>query len=279
MQILKQLLGLNACFTAAQKIYPKGIMVHSTGANNPRIRRYVPGNALIGYNTSGNHWDQTNAQYRAKFGKDLNVCVHAFIGYLADDRTVGVVQTLPYDYMGWHCGSTGNRTHLSFEICEDDLKNEEYFYIAMETAQRYCAYLMKAVIGTDNPAVVISHHEGHLKGIASNHADIDHWLKIYKRDMEWFRECVAKYYKEEVDELKQPEFNAMADKYFKERSEMPPSNWGSNKANLNAIEHLKSLHITDGTAPNGYCTREQVMIMLSQLITLIEDGTITIRKE
>ena len=37
------------CYTAGRKITPKGIMVHSTGANNPNLKRYVgPDDGLLG---------------------------------------------------------------------------------------------------------------------------------------------------------------------------------------------------------------------------------------
>lgn len=42
MNLRKLILTENACYKAGRKITPKGIMVHSTGANNPYLRRYVP---------------------------------------------------------------------------------------------------------------------------------------------------------------------------------------------------------------------------------------------
>lgn len=104
----------NACYKAGRKITPKGIMVHSTGANNPWLKRYVgPDDGLLGKNQYNNHWNQP---------MDREVCVHAFIGKLADG-TIATYQTLPWDHRGWHCGSgskgSGNNTHISFEICED----------------------------------------------------------------------------------------------------------------------------------------------------------------
>ena len=41
------------------------------------------------------------------------------------------------------------------------------------------------------PENIISHHEAHLRGYASNHADCDHWLRKFGRDMDWFRELVS----------------------------------------------------------------------------------------
>ena len=66
------------------------------------------------------HWNQSG----------IGACVHAFIGR-QKDGTVAVYQTLPWTMRGWHCASgpkgSGNNTHISFEICEDDLSDERYF--------------------------------------------------------------------------------------------------------------------------------------------------------
>lgn len=55
----QQILTRNDCYRAGQTIVPVGVMVHSTGANNPRLSRYVPGSEEIGWNTGGNHWDRS----------------------------------------------------------------------------------------------------------------------------------------------------------------------------------------------------------------------------
>ena len=111
------LLAENDCYRQGKTIVPQGIMVHSTGANNPWLRRYVgPDDGLLGENQYGNHWNRPG----------LAACVHAFIGRRADG-TVDTYQTLPWNYRGWHCGRSGNDTHISFEICEDGLADDEYF--------------------------------------------------------------------------------------------------------------------------------------------------------
>ena len=64
---------------------PKGIMVHSTGANNPTLRRYVgPDDGLLGANQYGNHWNTYRPGGR-------QVCVHGFIGKLKDNPTTRVL--------------------------------------------------------------------------------------------------------------------------------------------------------------------------------------------
>ena len=41
MNLHKLILTNNDCYKAGKTITPKGIMVHSTGANNPNLKRYV----------------------------------------------------------------------------------------------------------------------------------------------------------------------------------------------------------------------------------------------
>lgn len=73
----------NACYKAGKKITPGGIMVHSTGANNPWLKRYVgPDDGKLGVNSYGNHW---NTAYPG----GTSVCVHGFIGKLADGTITG----------------------------------------------------------------------------------------------------------------------------------------------------------------------------------------------
>ena len=58
MNLRKLILTNNDCYKAGRKITVKGIMVHSTGANNPWLKRYVgPDDGLLGVNKNGNHWN------------------------------------------------------------------------------------------------------------------------------------------------------------------------------------------------------------------------------
>jgi hypothetical protein len=41
MNLQKLIFTENACYKAGRTIAVKGIMVHSTGANNPNLKRYV----------------------------------------------------------------------------------------------------------------------------------------------------------------------------------------------------------------------------------------------
>lgn len=195
MNLLKCFLTNNACFQAGEIITPAGVMIHSTGANNPMLRRYVQPSAedgnysllieQLGDNPNNNDWNNTTRQ----------VCVHAFVGKLADG-SVAVVQTLPWDMRGWHAGSgrlgSANDTHISFEICEDGLTDRVYFNQVYAEAVQLTAHLC-AAYGLDPLAdgTVICHSEGYRRGIANNHGDVMHWFPRHGRTMDDFRADVA----------------------------------------------------------------------------------------
>ena len=125
MNLRKLLLTKNACYKAGKKITVKGIMVHSTAANNPKLSRYVgPDDGLLGVNPNGNHWNTDKPEGR-------QTCVHGFIGKLKDGN-IATYQTLPWDMRGWHAGGKANDTHIGFELCEDAIdpkkaECKEYF--------------------------------------------------------------------------------------------------------------------------------------------------------
>lgn len=177
------LLTENDCYQKGETIVPKGVMIHSTGANNPWLRRYVgPDDGLLGENQYGNHWNRPG----------LAACVHAFIGRRADG-TVDTYQTLPWNYRGWHCGRSGNDTHISFEICEDGLTDEDYFRQTYQAAVELTAYLCHTYdLDPMAPGVVVDHAEGHELGIASGHSDVRHWWSRFGVTMDDFREDVNK---------------------------------------------------------------------------------------
>ena len=191
MNLNKLILTKNNCYKAGKKITVKGIMVHSTGANNPNLKRYLPDDGQIGNNPNGNHWNTPLPGGR-------QVCVHAFIGKLANGK-VATYQTLPWNHRGWHAGGTANNTHIGFEICEDGLNDSKYFNAVYKEAVELCAYLCKEYGLTEKD--IICHSEGAKKGIASNHGDVMHWFPKHGKSMDSFRSDVKKLL-EEADIVK-----------------------------------------------------------------------------
>ena len=178
----------NSCYKSGKTITPKGIMVHSTGANNPNLKRYVgPDDGLLGKNLNNNHWNRDNPDGR-------EVCPHAFIGRI-NDGTIATYQTLPWDYRGWHAGGDANNTHIGFEICEDGLTDVSYFNAVYKEAVELCVYLCK-LYGLSEKNI-ICHSEGYKLGIASNHADVMHWFPKHGKSMDTFRADVKKLLSEE----------------------------------------------------------------------------------
>lgn len=188
MKLKKLILTNNACYKAGKTITPKGIMVHSTGANNPNLKRYVgPDDGLLGKNQYNNHWNQDRPDGR-------QVCAHAFIGKVKDG-SIATYQTLPWNHRGWHAGGTANDTHIGFEICEDGLTDTSYFSSIYKEAVEHCVYLCRLYGLSEKD--IICHSEGHKLGIASNHADVMHWFPKHGKSMETFRTDVKKQLEEE----------------------------------------------------------------------------------
>lgn len=254
MTLYQQILTQNDCYKAGRTIVPKGVMVHSTGSNNPRVSRYVPGDEVIGYNTNGNHWNRSG----------LTKCVHAFIGKFSDG-SIGTVQTLPWNHRGWHAGGAANNTHISFEICEDGLTDASYFSAVYREAVELTAMLCKEY-GLDPLAdgVVICHSEGYKRGVASNHADVLHWFPIHGKSMDDFRADVAQEMEENKD-VTQEQFDAMMNDWLARRAALPASDW----AVPYISEAIDKGYMADvgGTIerPQGFVTREELATVAAAL--------------
>lgn len=240
MNLHTLILTENACYKANRKITVKGIMVHSTGANNPWLKRYVgPDDGKLGKNRYNNHWNTYHPGGR-------EVCVHGFIGKL-DDGTIATYQTLPWDHHGWHAGGSANNTHIGFEICEDGLTDPTYFKAVYNEAVELCAYLCKKYGLTEKD--IICHSEGYKKGIASNHGDVMHWFPRHGKSMDTFRTDVKALLstEEKEDETKTEEYPAkLTEGYYRVRK-----SWSDKKSQLGAYRILANAKATADKNP-GY---------------------------
>ena len=182
----------NPCYRKGTPMKPVGIVVHSTGANNPHLCRYVDCPERLGVNRYGNHWNRPEAA----------TLVHGAIG-LDKEGFVTVVNTLPYTMAAWGVGkgSRGSYNydptgHIQFEMCEDDLTDPSYFDQVMGTAVAYCAQLCREYgLAAES---VVSHKEAHALGYASNHGDPENWMGRFGMTMEDFRARVRAKLKGEV---------------------------------------------------------------------------------
>lgn len=164
MEIEQRILTTNPCYKSGRKIAVKGLMLHSVGCPQPSAEVFIK-------------------NYSNPASK---VCVHAFI-----DANTGVVyQTLPWDHRGWHGGGSSNNTHIGIEMCEpscikytggakftctDREKALVYVKKTYDSAVGLFAHLCKEFgLNPLADGVIVSHKEGHDRGIASGHADPDH---------------------------------------------------------------------------------------------------------
>lgn len=201
LDIIKAYAVKNLCYIAAQKMVPQGIVVHSTGANNTNLKRYVDAPEEVGLNQYGNHWNTATPG-------GSKVCVHAFIGY-DKNKQIRVAEILPLNICCWGVGKgkkgsyNYNPAYIQFEICEDGLKDKTYYQKAFAVAAEYCAELCRTHnIDVDN---VVGHCEAYKKGYGSNHGDPEHWMKKFGESMDDFRRMVSEILETKIAEKENTE--------------------------------------------------------------------------
>ena len=198
----------STCYKGTTKITPVGILWHCTGANNPTLKRYVqPSDVrpkedtyskdewikILGKNQYNNDWNHIERQ----------AGLNAWIGKLADG-TVTSIQTMPWDYKPWGCGSGSkgscNNGWIQFEICEDGLTDKTYFNNVYKEACELTAYLCKlynidpkgtyTYNGVKVPTILCHQDAAKLK-VGSDHSDVYNWFKKHNKTMDDVRNDVA----------------------------------------------------------------------------------------
>lgn len=205
LKMYQCLLTRNRWYRSGNTIPKLGIVVHSSGANNATLKRYVqPATGqstglgmvvpqiktysqydmlrILGTNQYANDWNRSDQPY----------AMHAFVGKLADG-TVAAVQTLPWNSFLWGCGSgkngSYNSSHIQFEICEDTT-DAEYTQKAFKMAAELCAHLCKSF--NIPVSKIVSHNEAGKTGYASTHVDPEHWWGLFGYSMDGFRKEVQR---------------------------------------------------------------------------------------
>ncbi len=250
MKIYQSFATKNECFQRGMIFTPTGIMIHSTGANNTRLSRYVqPDDGRLGKNPHENHFNTPRPGGR-------KVCPHAVIGQLANG-SIAVYQLLPWEMAGWHAGGSANDTHIGFEICEDNLTDRTYFLSVYSLAVELTAYLCREFqLDPSADGVVICHSEGHRQGIASNHGDVMHWFPLHGKTMDTFRVDVARQMEQE-NAMTQEQFDSMMENWLARQDQRKPTeSWM-----IDGVERAKAEGISDGSRPLGLCTRAEAMMM------------------
>lgn len=206
------------------------LILHSTGANNPNLKRYVtPDDGYLGKNSYNNGWNNPNA----------NTLVHGVIG----KNKSGVVefyQIAPWGMRIWGSGSgnkgNGNDIAIQVEIAEDQTLGADYAKATYDVAVRLYAHLCKSFdIKPDN---IWSHNEAHDKGYASNHGDPEHWWKKHGLTMNGFRADVKKLLESNVvepeEETAEPEKPETTEVYRVRKS------WTDSKSQIGAYKVLEN---------------------------------------
>lgn len=198
----------STCYKGTKKFTPVGILWHSTGANNPTLKRYIqPSDTkpaadtyskakwleVLGTNTNKNDWNHITRE----------AGLNCWIGKLANG-TVTTVQTMPWDYRPWGCGSGSkgscNNGWIQFEICEDSLTDATYFNKVYKEACEITAYLCQLYNINPNGTVTVNgvkvptitcHQDAHKLGFGSNHSDVNHWFPKHGKSMATARADVA----------------------------------------------------------------------------------------
>lgn len=181
MEIKQAICTASDCYKTGKTIEVKGGMLHSVGCPQPDP------------NVFQKIWNKSGA----------NACVHAVVG-----KEGVVLQCLPWTRRGWHCGSgnngSGNNSLVSLEMTEpatikyvsgsgwievgDGSNTKAHVLATYKHAVEFFAYIAKE-FGFDplNSNCLMSHSEGHKKGIASNHGDVEHVWNSFGLTMNQFR--------------------------------------------------------------------------------------------
>lgn len=191
IEIREQIAANSPCNKTGAEITVKGSMLHSVGCPQPKPEVFAK------------NWETSTA-----------ACVHAVTGF-----DPYVIQCLPLyperkkARRGWH-GASGkngsvNNTHLSLEMTEPatikyvggatwielgDGSNTKRHVLATyaNAVQVFAKWCSDFGLNPLEDGVIISHHEGNQRGIASNHGDVEHIWDKFGLTMDQFRKDVKK---------------------------------------------------------------------------------------
>ena len=180
LQLTQQFITNNRTFSSPIRQTVRGLMLHSVGVGQPNASVFI------------RSWDSSAA----------GTSVHAVI-----ERGGRVFQTLPWNFRAWHAGGSANNTHIGVELTEpasiryttganfvDSDPNATRAHV-LDTYQTAVALFADLCLihGLDalSDGVIVSHSEGQRRGIASNHADVEHLWGRFGLTMAQFRRDVA----------------------------------------------------------------------------------------
>jgi len=171
----------NRTFSNPQRITVRGLMLHSVGTAQPNAGVFV------------GRWNTATA----------STSVHGII------ETEGrAFQLLPWTNRAWHAGGAANSTHIGIEMTEpanirytgsganfvdnNPTATRTFVHDTYQTAVALFARLCGEFrLNPLADGVIISHSEGYRRGVASNHADVEHLWSRHGLSMAQFRRDVA----------------------------------------------------------------------------------------
>lgn len=191
IEIRKDISATSPCNKTGREITVKGNTLHSVGCPQPKPEVFA------------NIWKTSTS-----------ACVHAVLG--VDPYAIQCLPTFPERKKarrGWHGGkgSKGsvNDTHLSLEMTEPatikyvgganwietgDGSNTKRHVLATyaNAVQLFAQWCTEFNLDPLADGVIISHHEGNVRGVASNHGDVEHIWNKFGLTMNQFRKDVKK---------------------------------------------------------------------------------------
>ena len=191
IEIRKDISANSPCNKTGREITVKGAMLHSVGCPQPKPEVFA------------NIWKTST-----------NACVHAVLGVAP--YAIQCLPTFPERKKarrGWH-GASGkngsvNDTHLSLEMTEPATikytggaswietgngANTKAHVLATysNAVQLFAQWCKEFNLDPLADGVIISHHEGNVRGVASNHGDVEHIWNKFGLTMNQFRQDIKK---------------------------------------------------------------------------------------
>jgi len=180
MKVIQNICTQSDCYKSGRTIEVKGLMLHSVGCPQPKAQPFI------------NSWNKSGAK----------ACVHAIVEPDGD-----IYQLLPWNHRGWHGGGDSNNTHIGVEMTEPDTieyiggaswrekadgeNTKAHVLATYKHAVELFAYLcLKFSLDPTADGVILSHSEGHDRGIASNHGDVEHLWRHFGLSMSQFRKDI-----------------------------------------------------------------------------------------
>lgn len=155
-----------------KKLTPKGIVIHSSGRNNPYLRQYVQpskkdknyANLImqLGENRKHNDWNHIHTSYN----------FHYWVGKDKSNDVVSV-QTFPLNMKTW------NDDYIHICICEDKLQDKTYLINCLYEVIYLCYVICKEFNWDEK--VIHDHSE------ISDFPDSNYWLKKHKYSVQFIR--------------------------------------------------------------------------------------------